>query len=304
MHRKIRKPNLFIVGAPKSGTTAMYRYLKAHPDIFMSDVKEPYFFGSDLIYRMPRMTMDTYLSLFRMVRNEKKIGEASVTYLYSRKAAREINAFNQSVKIIIMLRNPVEMIYSLHSQCLYTGTEDIVDFVSALEAEEDRKKNLRIPQSCKDIVNYLFYRNFGKYTEQVKRYFQIFGRENTHIIIFDDFKEKIDSSYQSTLSFLEVETNFRPPTFDIINRNKSIRINLIRKFLNYPLIVKCTRFLIPVYSWRQYFAHFIYLLNIRHSNRPPIRQELKSQLQKEFYPDIEQLSVLLKRDLTHWCSTE
>lgn len=296
-----KKPNFFIVGAPKCGTTAMYSYLKAHPDIFMPEAKEPYFFGSDLIYRMPRMTIEQYSALFNGAKKQKKIGEASVTYLCSKKAAQEIKEFNPSAKIIVMLRNPVEMMYSLHSQCLFTGTEDIKDFESALSAEADRKRNLRIPSTCKDIVNYIFYRDIAKYTEQVVRYFQAFGRENIHFIIFDDFKRDVALSYRDTLSFLDVDSSFRPSSFEIVNPSKRFRSRSILSFFNHPAIVRSVRFLIPVYEWRQLIAKKINSFNIEHSHRTAMNQELKLQLQKEFYPEIEQLSALLKRDLTHWC---
>src|SRR5882672_1680365 len=114
----MRKPDCFIVGAPRCGTTAMYTYLGQHPEIFMSARKEPHFFGTDL--SSPALVRDEqqYLSLFAKAQNEKRAGEASVFYLYSQRAAREIHAFCPSARIIIMLRNPVEMMYSLHSRHL------------------------------------------------------------------------------------------------------------------------------------------------------------------------------------------
>ena len=213
------KPNFFIVGAPKSGTTAMYEYLRAHPDIFMPLLKEPYFFGDDLIYQVPRLSEADYLDLFSMAHGPKRRGEASVTYLYSKKAAEEIADFDPEARIIIMLRNPVEMIYSLHSQVFFTGSEDIEQFEVALAAEPDRKRGHRIPDNCR-IVDFLFYREFVKYSDQVQRYLHTFGSEQVHIIIFDDFKRDVPQTYRTALGFLGVDESFRPPTFEPVNRNK------------------------------------------------------------------------------------
>ena len=118
----------------------MYQYLNPHPDIFFSRKKEPHFFAADIT--TPRKIADerAYLSLFEGAENQKRIGEASVLYLYSECAACEIKAFSPSARIIIMLRNPVEMMYSWYSERLYVGHEDIDDFESAIDAESDRRR--------------------------------------------------------------------------------------------------------------------------------------------------------------------
>src|SRR5262249_50339658 len=153
----MRKPDLFIVGAPRCGTTAMYTYLGQHPDIFMSARKEPHFFGTD--FSSPALDRDeqTYLALFTGARNETRAGEASVFYLCSRRAAKEIHAFSPSARIIIMLRNPVEMMYSLHSRHVLTGNEDINDFGTALAAAAERKRGLHLPATFPP-VEFLLYR--------------------------------------------------------------------------------------------------------------------------------------------------
>ena len=119
----MRKPDFFIVGAPKGGTTAMNAYLGQHPEIFIAERKELHFFGTDLDFSSPRITQEQYLSCFSEVQNEKRVGETSVWYLYSKQAAVEIKKFCPSANIIIMLRNPVDMLYSQHSQFLYNGNE-------------------------------------------------------------------------------------------------------------------------------------------------------------------------------------
>jgi len=134
----MRRPNFFIVGAPKCGTSALFAYLNQHPQVFMAHLKELHFFGTDVRYPA-RPTLDQYLLHFAKAREELRVGEASTSYLFSQSAAQEIRAFNPAARIVIMLRNPVDMMYSLHSEMLYWLNEDIEDFEAALEAEEKRK---------------------------------------------------------------------------------------------------------------------------------------------------------------------
>ena len=121
--KKNKRPNLFIVGAPKCGTSSLHYHLSKHPEIYMSRYKEPHFFGKDLtrLNKIFYTNEKEYLSLFNIVKEEKIIGESSPQYLYSYSAPREIKEFNPESKIIILLRNPINMIYSYHSQLLYSG---------------------------------------------------------------------------------------------------------------------------------------------------------------------------------------
>src|SRR5882672_7839349 len=128
----IEKPNLFIVGAPRCGTTSMYDYLKQHPDVFMPEVKEPHFLGTDLTSSRFIRDEGKYQALFATAKNEKRIGEASVWQLYSKIAAYEIKEYSPTARVIIMLRNPVDMMYSLYGQHIFSGDEEISDFEEAL----------------------------------------------------------------------------------------------------------------------------------------------------------------------------
>src|SRR5438034_3527344 len=113
-------PGFFIVGAPKCGTTAMNDYLAGHPDIFMAK-KEIHYFGSDLEIKQKKLSGEEYLDFFKEGEHKYIVGESSVWYLYSKNAAAEIKAFSPGAKIIIMLRNPVDMLPSLHSQHIFDG---------------------------------------------------------------------------------------------------------------------------------------------------------------------------------------
>src|SRR2546429_216975 len=111
-------PTFFIVGAPRCGTSSLASYLDAHPRIFMSKPKEPHHFGRDLEIRVrPYASRESYLRLFEGV-DADHAGDASVLYLYSSTAPDEILALNPDARIIIMLRDPLEMIPSLHTRNL------------------------------------------------------------------------------------------------------------------------------------------------------------------------------------------
>jgi hypothetical protein len=198
-----------------------------------------------------------------------------------------------------MLRNPVDMLYSFHSQLLYGGFEDIVDFKAALDAEEDRKQGKRIPHGTL-LLNALFYRDVAKYSRQVQRYFEVFSRENVHIIIFDDFKRNTGREYSETLRFLGVNLDFQPK-FEVINPNKRARSKLVTKLYQRPpkLVRWPVRALIPL-GIRRMLEEKTRHFNTKYQRRSDMDANLKESLKEEFAPEIEKLSELLDRDLTHW----
>ena len=292
-------PNFFIVGAPKCGTTAMEMYLNQHPDVLIPIGIESHFFGTDLSFKTPRPTKEKYLSYFSGVKGEIKIGDCFVWSLYSKRASCEIKELCPSAKIIIMLRNPVDVLYSLHSQLLYNGDETIQNFEAALEAEKDRKKGLRIP-FCYIPVEGLFYREVVRFTQQIQRYIENFGWENVKIIIFDDFRSDTPKIYKETLNFLDVNPAFQPK-FEIINPNKVVHSKKLRDFLRNPpqFISKPTKILVPS-MLRDKLIHLLARYNTKYVPRPPMNPELRRRLQAEFASEVEQLSELLGRDLTNW----
>jgi len=300
---RMKTPDFFLVGAPRCGTTAMIEYLRQHPDVFIPRKKELYFFGSDLrVLDRPRITKEDYVSCFSDARDEKRAGEGSVWYLHSKTAALEIRAFAPSASIIIMLRNPVDMMYSLHSHHLYTGNEDIEDFEAALEAEEDRKRGLRVPKH-RSVAGDLLYRDAAKYARQVKRYLDVFGRENVLVIIFDDFTRDPASVFRDACGFLGVENDFHPE-FRIINSNKRVRSRTLQHLvISSPRPVQCLADTVMPGGLRRRLRWRLRLLNTKYESRPPMKPQLRRRLQAEFLPEVERLSELLGRDLTHWCQT-
>ena len=302
----MRRPDFFIVGAPKCGTTALYEYLKQHPEVFMPrEVKEPHFFGSDFKTSFFIRDEQEYLSLFAAARGEKRVGEASVWYLYSKLAAREIKDFAPAAKIIIMLRNPVEMMHALHSQRLYNGSEDIRDYETALDAEEDRKRGLRIPPHPQ-LVEGLFYREVAKYAGQVRRYLDVFDPAQVKIIVYDDFKHDTAQVYREVCAFLGVDAGFAA-RLRVVNPNKSVRSSALLDFTRQPpsLSPAWAKKLVPLRArkalmWRAVKA--LRRINTKYEPRPPMPRELRDRLRAEFAPEVEELGRLIGRDLSHWSS--
>jgi hypothetical protein len=294
----MRKPDFFIVGAPKCGTSALYAYLGRHPDVFMSPVKEPHYFATDLFPNA--MTAGDYLALFATATGQKRVGEASVSYLYSREAPGNIQRFCPTARVIIMLRNPVDMIYSLHSQMYFTGDESIADFEEALAAEADRKEGRRIAPIARMPREFFCYRELGRYNQYVQRYLQLFGTENVLVIDFDQFHGQTGQVFRETCQFLDVDPDV-PMAFPRLNENKNFRSQSLIHFLRNPprLVGNTVRALLPL-RLRRAVARKLFDWNVAARPRPPLRAELREALWGEFAPDVEDLGRTLARSFRHW----
>ncbi|NJK80070.1 MAG: sulfotransferase domain-containing protein [Chloroflexaceae bacterium] len=292
------KPDFFIVGAPKSGTSSLCVYLDQHPSICMATDKEPDFFGSDLQGKRRATTLEDYLKLFPCS-PDLLWGEGSTWYLFSKCAAREIYQHNPQAKIIIMLRNPIDFVYALHSQVVYVADEDITDFEQALHAEPDRKQGRRIPAGCTQPES-LLYTEAARFTEQVKQYFDVFGREAVLVIIYDDFKRDTAGVYRQTLQFLQVDPTFQA-NLQIVNPNKKIRSHLLNTLWRRPprLVQNVLRSLLP-FALRRLIRRRVRSLNMQHEPRNPMPPHVYRRLQQHFAPEVEHLSTLLGRDLRSW----
>jgi hypothetical protein len=268
--------------------------------VFLSKVKEPYFFGSDLAlapYWGIHNEAD-YLALFAETAGAKRIGEASVWYLYSAMAAREIKEFSPSAKIIIMVRNPVDVLYSLHGQFLRSYNEDIISFEEALDAEEDRRSGARIPDSA-HFPRGLIYRDVVRFSAQVERYFNVFGRENVFVVVFDDFARDTAVVYERVLQFLDIDSTFRA---DLKLYNKSMPIYIrpsLRYWKTHPRLRRRIDMLMTSYP-RRLIGKLIDSM-ARPLDRPSkMTAETRARLLQEFAEEIESLGRLLNRDLSHW----
>jgi hypothetical protein len=295
----MRKPDFFIVGAAKCGTTAMNDYLGQHPDIFVPELKEIHYFGKDLDMRLARErdTLERYLARFDGGEGCKRAGEASVWYIYSRTAAQEIHDFDPGAGIIIMLRDPVEFMYSQHSQAMHNalGDEDILDFGEALAAEEDRVQGRRLPPHT-TMPDQVYYRRIARFTEQVQRYYDLFPREQIHVIVFDDFRADTPAVVRDTYRFLGVDPEFVPET-PVVNPNKTYRSWAVRKVQQ--RVPGKLKDLVPD-PLRRRASDAIYALNRKYAPREAMDPQLRAELMREFAPEVAALGQLIGRDLSRW----
>lgn len=309
------KPNFFIVGAPKCGTTSLHEYLQHHPDVYMPYYKEPHFFGTDLDgsrFRQFRGRPAKYLKLFRDARGQKRIGESSPWYLVSARAASEIHSYAPDARIIIMLRNPVDMMYSMWSQFRYSGNEQIASFEDALAAEADRRAGKRIRRAAHCITG-LQYRRMTRFSEQTKRYFDQFGRDQVMVIIFDDFRTDTAAVYAEVLEFLGLPGSVKVQ-FGARNPNKTTRFAPLQKLIistGFSLMLLKDRLtflattsrLVP-YAYRTRAVEGVIAAYTRYERRSPLTRATRQRLAMEARPEIDKLSALLDRDLSHWHQLE
>jgi hypothetical protein len=297
------KPNFFIVGAPKCGTTALYEYLRHHPNIFMSEVKEPHFFAKDL-GSYPRIkTLEDYTELFtRSTDRHSSVGEASVYYLRSAVALANIRAFNPEAKIIAMFRNPVDMVHSLHSQLLYWSEEVERDFEAAWRLQERRSRGLDLPPGSRGgfLVQ---YHEVGRFGTQTERVLSVFPAEQVKLILYDDFTASPASVYTDVVEFLEIPHDGRTE-FPRINENKRARMSWLRQlYRKPPVVLKSTVRSLKQAVGEEEIAGLqkkIVELNTVKERRPPLSAEFRAELVNTFRDEVFLLSRLMNRDLSHW----
>jgi hypothetical protein len=206
-----RLPDFFIVGHPKSGTTALYRMLRAHPRIFMPTLKEPLFFSSDMRLRFatPRsekvpQTLDAYLALFADAEPEQLLGEASSSYLWSHTAAHAIADAQPAARIIAVLREPASFLRSLHMQYMQIHVEAQANLRKAIALEPARREGRHIPRRS-HRPQLLLYSEHVRYVEQLRRYEALFAPEQLLVLIYDDFRADNEATVRRILGFLGLD---------------------------------------------------------------------------------------------------
>jgi len=302
----MRKPNLFVVGNPKSGTSALHYMLAQHPQIYMSPVKEPLFFSKDIIEEIdafykgkqfaPYRELADYLSLFSAAKDEKILGESTTQYLYSKVAAQEIFNFNPQAKIIIVLREPVAFLHSLHSQLLVEPAETVEDFETALSLEPQRRAGKNLPPFTQWPGKFL-YSERVKYYDQVVRYYNVFDKQQIKVIIYDDFKKDNAGVYKDILKFLNVDTNFVPnfAQANVSKRPRSIKLSFW--ITHYSLTKKAIKLL----STRRFYQKIKDIVKdnilMKKEPRRPLDPALRTKLMIKYKPEVVKISKFLGIDL-------
>lgn len=312
------KPNFFVVGAAKAGTSSLGDYLSRHPAIYISPIKEPHFFSADI--RMPdfrpdyreRVSFDVktylgnhplperhiahidnqsqYLELFREVKNEVAIGELSTGYLYSSRAAENLFKFNPDARVVMVLRQPVERAYSHYLMNIRDMWDYDPGFINALERDFN--------SSEKGWGKSHLYVELGLYFEQVSRYLKSFPESHIKIFLYEDFKNDPAGLIKELCAFLGVGAATLSAEDFTTHKNVA---ELPRFKISGPYI--------PLFNaFRKYIGmHLpdkiktrIRKMILSKKNVPKLQQEEFEQAMKYFSDDIQKLSVLIKRDLRKW----
>jgi hypothetical protein len=303
-----RLPDFFIVGHAKSGTTALYQMLRRHPQIYMPDGKEPWFFATELHERTPPRpggtpaTLEQYASLFEAAKPDQRVGEASALYLWSYTAAARIAEVQPGARIIAILREPASFLRSLHLQFVQSYVETEVDFRRALALEDARREGRRMPRYTY-WPQALLYSEHVRYVEQLRRYEELFGAEQMLILIYDDFRRDSEATVRKVLRFLEVDDTL-PVEVREANPTVRVRSQGLHQFIHAisvgrgPISLAGKAGLTTILpqqvrrkvlkSVRQRFVY---------AEPSPPEEELMAELRRRFRPEVLALSEYLDRDL-------
>ncbi len=284
------RPNFFIVGAPRSGTGSLYLYLKQHPEVYVSLLKEPQFFGADLARNPPGIRdEDVYLELFELGNDRPLRGEASVWYLSSLQAPYEIRAFSPEAKIVILLREPAEMAWSLHALHVQNGDENLTGFEEALAAEPARRGGRSLPAGT-PAAEALQYAEAARYAPKVERYLDVFGPENVCCVLFDDLVRDSGITCRRVLEFLGADPELRVE-LDAERARERVRMMVARQLRSAsPEVRRRVR-------WEQARRH-------ESPPRSPLDHRVAARLRERLAGDTLWLGELIGRDLSPWLRGE
>jgi hypothetical protein len=295
----MRKPNLFIIGAAKYGTTALHAYLAEHPQICMSTQKEPGYWCTDIPGFCKVGSYEEYLSLFEAGDEHVILGEASPFYIYSEPALRGIREYNPDAKLIVMFRNPVEQAPAYHNQARYDGTDTVDDFLAAWRLQETRAAGNEIPRTCK-MPTLLQYKAVASFGAQLERLYEIWPAEQVLVILMDDFKHDTAGVHKQVLEFLGLEDD-RRSEFPRINESHQHRWPTIGRWLHNPppLLLAVNAQLKKLVGGRRIpWRHLV----AETRPRGELPREVVEELASAFEEDVAKLGRILGRDLSHWVS--
>lgn len=296
-----RGPDFFLIGAPKCGTSALADYLGQHPEVGMCPRKESHFFADDELHKRQQMhpgrrrkDLAEYLGWFAPLEG-RRLGEASVWYLYSRGSGKRIKAFRPDAQAIAMIRNPMTAVPALHSEFVHMGIEPVRDLEAALALDEARVRDGAPPGFPP-----LSYRSAFRYAEQLAAYFDLFGRENVNVIVFDDFKRDTAGAFREVCEFLTVDPSFEPE-IRIVNANKEARVPGFQRLVKRPPApLRRSLKIVTTESSRELLQSRLSRLNTRKRPRGQIPPAVATALLPEVERQVPELRELLGLDLGAW----
>lgn len=306
---KSNLPTFLIIGAGKSGTTALHNYCDQHPEVFMTRIKETNFFeleGQRVHYtraedplqfhHYPQSinNMEDYQALYLEAQgHEKALGETSPMYLYGEKAPINIKAYVPDVKLIAILRQPTDRLYSRFLHLCRDGDQPTDDFLDALDKDS-------IWWQRNDLVREGFY-----YTH-LKRYFDLFDRSQLKVFLYEDLRNNADQLMKELFAYIGVDPNFRPSLETEYNVSGIPKNRMVDQLIgSNSIIVRTAKAIAPtvVERLKSSPAAQKKLTDLRKKNldRSPLSAEVRARFLDEVYgQEIEKLAQLLGRDLSHW----
>jgi Sulfotransferase domain len=292
------RPDFFIAGASKCGTTALFKYLSEHPQVYMARNKEPNFFCEDLKTTGGVYSLNEYRALFASAPRDRLTGEASTLYLYSKVAIERVLAYNQNAKILIMLRYPVDAAHALHATAWSYRLENIEDFEEAWHAQDARRVGKRMPPNWPDPAT-LRYGAIYRYAEQVQRMMEHVPDRQRHIMVYEEFFADPRNHYLRLLDFLQLAPEPRA-AFPVVNAARGSRSPRLERLLRKP-----PRWLETLYApmrpllQRVGFSptRALWDLNSAPRANAALRPAFRAELDRYFADDVAQLEVLLGRPL-------
>lgn len=303
----MKRPDFFIVGAPKCGTTALSEYLRAHPRLFLATPKEPHYFATDLPGLRYITTEEAYHRLFAAAdEGHLAVGEASPGYLYSRDALPAIRAYAPAARLIVMLRDPIELFLSHHAQLRYSLFEEEADPATAWGLQEERRAGRRIPAACRE-PRALLYRDMLALGDQLERLYALFPPQQVLVILYDELRDDAGAVYRRTLAFLGLPDDGRSD-FPVVNPHKGARWGWLNRLLHRPprWALALLRRLAggPLHDAVVALHGRLKRLNSQRRERAALPPAFRRELAAELRPQVEKLERLLGRDLSHWLAVE
>lgn len=284
-----KKVQVFVVGQPKSGTTALTHFLGQHPGVTIAQPKEPHYFCTDLAREsdafhgrdagfFPTRTDEQYAACFAGADDDQILVDASTHYVLSQEAARNIHAYNPSAKIIIMLREPVAFLHSLHQQYVNSAWETEADFTTALRLEQDRKSGKQIPRNtC--TPSFLHYCERVRYADQIIRFTEAFG-SNVLTIIHEEFSNRNEAYFDRVIDFIGAEAG-HTPEFSRVHERKAPRNRFVHSLLNTPLLKNSVRGLLSPQTYDRLKQSAAAIL-LQRQEAPKIEPGLSERLHGDF----------------------
>jgi hypothetical protein len=292
-------PEFFIVGHPKSGTTALYEMLRSHPQIFMPDLKETLFFARELHPGLKPSgphpdTLEQYLELFAGAGERQLAGEASPSYLRSRIAATRIAELEPNARIVAILREPASFLRSMHLELLKDHVETEKDFRKAIAREQQIGHEKPVLWYSDERVEYV---------AQLRRYREAFSPEQVLVLIYDDFRTDNDATVQQVLRFLGVDES-APITASEANKTVFVRspraYDMVRSlYLGRGPAASVAKAAVKAVTPRRLRRRGLRALrdSVLYASPPPPDGQLMLELRRRYKGQVEALSDDLGRDL-------